>query len=354
MGGETLKATVMLWSIIAVTGMLAGFGRPATAAADDACTTAGIRAAADVTVSDGLRYRVETWFRTPREAAIRFHRDPESTIAVEGGLAWSSNESGARLAPDSARAFVLGHQYHAFIRDFAGMVENPEPVEAVAFAGMRLSGTSGKLPLGETVYLLQATDGERPAGLRLDIPGREPIEAEFLDWRRREEQELPFRILIDDGEREFEYRYTSLDLKEDSPLWFHRAVPAPEIDAIEVQRLHRRLLVAHCLGDADMMAENTSDGALMVERGSVTATTSNDIRARFASVFERLDYTAYLDLQAPRVTVAESRDMAWLVASVRAECGRGRAGRRLERPGRDRARVRGECVPASVRPARLT
>lgn len=288
-------------------------------AADDACTTSGIRAAADVTVSDGLRFRVETWFRTPGEAAIRFHRDSGSTIAVEGGLAWSSNEGEARLAPDSAHAFVLGHQYHAFIRDFAGMVENPEPVEGVTFAGKHLSGTSGRLPFGESAYLLRAADSDRPAGFRLDRPGREPIEAEFFDWRNRPGGDLPFRIVIDDGEREFEYRYTRVDVSRDSPLWFHRAVPAPSIDEVQVQRLHRRLLIAHCLGDADMMAESTADEALIVDRGSVSAMTPDEVRVRFASVFERGDYTAYFDLQAPRISVAGSGDMAWLVASVRAE-----------------------------------
>lgn len=313
MNGFTLVASGVLLS----TYLASALGRPAVAD-DDACARTGIRASAQVSVSDGSRFRVSTNYRSPTESAIRFDRDSTTTMAVEGDLTWSGDEQEAALAPERVRGFVLGHQFHAFVRDFEGMVESTEPARDIEFGGRELSGIRGRFRPGGTVYLLREPDDDRPVGLRIDLPGAEPVEAAFADWREHQGREYPFRIRIDDGEREFEYRYTELETAPTSPLWFYAEVLRPLVDVVRVQRLHRRLLIAHCLGDAGMMADLTAKEAVVANKGEVTAMTPTDMRKRFESVFKALDYSAYLDLQAPRVNVAGSGDIAWLVANVRA------------------------------------
>ena len=284
--------------------------------ADDACKPGAIHSLADVTVSDGLTYQVEGLYKSRHRAAARFIRENGSLHIVEGPNVWVSSSEGTELASDFQRDFTLGHQFHAFFLHFEDLVSNIESVEAVEFGGGTYVATKGTRDTGGAVYLIEGETAGRPLGLRYDV-GDLKIEIAAGDWRMVDGVEIPFSLSIDDGEHVFEYRYQWVDLSDKPLLWFYDRIGDPDIDAVEIERLHRKLLIAHCLGDADMMGALTAPDAVVASRGSVFETQPEEMATRFVNVFERRKYSAYIDTALPRI--AAGGDVGWAAVQVNAQ-----------------------------------
>jgi ketosteroid isomerase-like protein len=284
----------------------------------DACSMRAIVAAADVTVSDGSEFGIESYFHSIDNAAIRHVREDPQLIAVEGPLGWAQTPNGSELGDNFYKLFGLGHQFHAFLLHFDELVSNARTSEDLAFANEKRAAASGDYPYGGVVHLVNGDIASRPAGLLFEFPDTPPISVTFEDWRALDGVELPFRMQIDDGERVFDYRYSDIDINPRSPLWFHDAVVAPPIDEVQVYRLHRKLLAAHCLGDADMMAALSAPELVVAGRGDLGRYSSESTRERFTGVFQRLDYTGYHDLAMPIIRVSEASDIGWIAVEVRA------------------------------------
>ena len=154
--------------------------------------------------------------------------------------------------------------------------------------------------------------------MRFDFSADTVIQTWFLDWREHGDRLLPYHVRIDDGERTFDYHYTRIDISSESPLWFFDAVPAPALDEVEIYRLHRKLLAAHCIGDADLVSRLSAPAITSANQGRVDEVTNADLLARFKSLFESLDYTEYHDLSTPVIEVADSSDVGWIAVNVRA------------------------------------
>jgi hypothetical protein len=299
---------------LAVTLALALQVPPALAA--NACSQRAILTEADVNVSDGSEFRTESYYRSKDGAAIRHLDDRDRLVAVEGPIGWASDGEKSAAGSDFYKLFALGHQYHALLLDFDSIAANVREDAQVEFGGDMRAARSGDYPYGGTVHLVRGEDASRPAGLRFDFPEDALIFASFLDWRERDDRLLPYHIRIDDGERTFDYRYTSVDISEASPLWFFEAVPAPAIDELQIYRLHRKLLAAHCIGDAGMMAELSAPSVYSVNRGRLDTVTNEELETRFSSLFDALDYTEYHDLAEPVIEV--SGDVGWIAVNTRA------------------------------------
>ncbi len=288
----------------------------ANAFASDACAPTRISTSANVSVSDGSSYQIRSHYHTSNAAVIEFIGDNPSTIGVEGPFGWSTDKEGKTLVDPTVKSFALGHQFHGFVLHFYDIVENLRPVENIIFNDKPLDGVAGELPFGGEAYFL---DGKsKPDGMRFDFPDTPPIDITFLDWRKNDERELPYHIRIDDGERVFDYHYTKILVADASPLWFIKMVDAPSIDEIEIYRLHRQLLAAHCVGNADMMGELTASETIMASRGELFQSSDDETRARFESVFKRVVYTGYQDLTEPVIDVSKSGDIGWAAVNVRA------------------------------------
>lgn len=283
----------------------------------DACSTQAIHTFADVSVSDGSSFRTESFFQSKDVAAIRHFLDEEQIIAVEGPSSWvlsgDSAEAGTEFHKDSA----LGHQFHAYLLHFDEIVANVRQTSEIQFRGSTYRATSGDKPNGGVAHLIAGEDPDRPVGLLFDNDAVS-IAFSFFDWRELGGESIPFHVQIDDGERIFDYRYSGIDLTPKSPLWFMNTLPAPEIDEVQVYRLHRKLLAAHCLGDADMMADLSAPNIVVASRGELMETSQEITRERFTSVFQRLDYTEYHDLAIPIIDVSSSGDIGWIGVNVRA------------------------------------
>lgn len=286
--------------------------------ASDACSMRSIVTSADVTVSDGSSFSTQSFFQSKTAAAIRHIRDKDQIVAVEGPYGWVRVGDSENVGSDVEKAFALGHQFHAFLLDFEEIVSDRRESEKISFQGKEHHALTGDYPYGGLVHLIAAQGGLHAPGLVFEFPESEPIVATFSDWRSLDDLEIPFQVDIDDGQRVFSYRYTSIDMTPKTPLWFFEAISFPSLDEVQVYRLHRQLLAAHCLGDADMIAQLSSAQILSANNGALVQLTNPSIQDRFSQLFEHLDYTAYYDLQAPSIEIAEGSDLGWIGVNVRA------------------------------------
>lgn len=287
--------------------------------ASDACSTRSVVTMADVSVSDGSSFTTQSLFQSKDAAAIRHIRDKEQVVIVEGPNGWMQVDDSVKMGSDFEKIFALGHQYHAFLLYFEEIVSNVRDSENIFFQGKVHRALSGDFPHGGSVHLIAAEDGLRRPGMVFEFPESDPIVTTFSDWRSLDQFEIPYQVNINDGQRVFTYRYTRIDIAPKTPLWFFEAVGAPSFDEVQVYRLHRRLLAAHCLGDADMIARLSSTQVLSVNNGAMVQLANQSIRDRFSGLFERLDYTAYHDVVTPVIEISEGADLGWIAVNVRAE-----------------------------------
>jgi ketosteroid isomerase-like protein len=287
--------------------------------ASDACDPAAIVTSADVRVSDGARYTLETFFNVSDIMATRQTRPngEVNVMALEGPTIWTSGAT--QQGGDLERTLTLGHQFHALLLNFDGLVGNARTAD-VSYRGATRIARVGDWPYGQgEVQLIMNRANTRPDALMMMFPGMGArIEIAFSNWRRVNGTSLPHRLSINDGSRTFDYRFTRIQTAPVSPNWFFNTLAAPEIDAVQVHRVHRRALAAHCLGDAAALAQLTAPESIDIARGEVTTFTQAETQTRFSGVFERLNYTAYNDTAWPIIEVAESGDVAWLAAQVQA------------------------------------
>lgn len=289
------------------------------ATANNACVTPTISTSADVTTSNGAAYRVDAYYRNRLETTVRFVSDDTSLIAIEGPLAWVANGDQVSLAGDADRRFVTGHQFHALAFHFDDIVANVKPAQAVQLEGAAYDGRRGDYPDGGTATLLEDETGQ-PLGLILALPDTTEITVSYEDWRQTADGvSVPFSARVTHEGVIYDYQYTDVSFADGDAVSFHEAFPAPEVDAVQVHRLHRSLLAAHCRGDAGMMAQLTAPEALIANRGDITTVSPDDMETRFTSVFSQVDYRAYLDLKQPAIEVAESGDVGWVMVNVRAD-----------------------------------
>ena len=283
----------------------------------NACSTRAIGASADVSVTDGSSFAIETYFRSRDYAAIRHSDENERVTSVEGPFGWIGSGDRFRLGGDFEKIFALGHQFHAFLLYFDELTDNQHDSAGIKFLGEQHAARSGDYPYGGDVHLIAGDDPDRPTGMVFDFPDIDPIEVALNDWREVDGIELPFELAIHDRGKIFEYRYTSVDLSPQTELWFFDAIGEPAPDEVQALRLHRKLLTAHCLGDANMMADLSNETIISADNGRRSERDNTSMRERFTGLFEMLDYTEYHDLQQPIVEIAASGDLGWVIVNVR-------------------------------------
>ncbi len=293
-----------------------GLQLPATA--DDACSTTALYAFADVTASDGKKYSVESFYRSKDRVATKFIRaDGGSLHVVEGPFTWVQADEEAKLAGSFQRDFALGHQFHALLIHFRDIMTDIEPAQNIEFAGEKVSALKGTRSTGGAAYLIDGKSPDRPAGMRFDVADLK-IDIIASDWRVVGGRHIPFALLINDGTRTFDYQYRTVDFADKPLNWFYENAPSLGLDEIGVLRLHRQMLVAHCLGDAAMMAQLTAPAATVVSGRGVFDINPQSMVETFTGTFARRKYASYTDLQHPRIEVSAAGDIGWASVQVNA------------------------------------
>ena len=285
--------------------------------ATDACSMRAIDTSADVLVTDGSSFTIESYFRSRDYAAIRHFGENERVTSVEGPFGWIGSDDKFRLGGDFEKIFALGHQFHAFLLYFDELTDNQRDSADIEFLGAQRAARSGDYPYGGDVHLIAGDDPARPVGIVFEFPDIDPIEVVLDDWREVDGVELPFELAIHDRSKVFKYRYTSVNLAPQTELWFFEEVGGPAPDEVQALRLHRRLLAAHCLGDAEMMADLSTETIISADNGRRAELDNSSMRERFTALFKMLNYTEYHDLQQPIVEIAASGDLGWVIVNVR-------------------------------------
>lgn len=179
-----------------------------------ACATApqgdSVLTFANVSVSNGRTYTIETYYTAPDHAAVRQTRpDGEINTSIIAGDAMSPADGGAML-----RTIVLGHQFHAVLVKFDTVLTNVRD-GTVDYAGERRTTREGDWPYGGTVRLVQSASGGHPEAFLFNMTGAPEIRVTFSDWRG----DLPFHMTIDDGSNSYEYTFTAVTLDAPAPDW---------------------------------------------------------------------------------------------------------------------------------------
>lgn len=267
-----------------------------------------VRSEAHVTASDGLEYDVVTFFQGPQRAA--FHRrypDRDVTLGVDGRYYWSFDGQEEEEGPSFWEEVTLGHQFHAQLLFFDRL---HGPLE---------SSPDGTLGSRTGRRLLRIDEGtRRPRELVYRRPDAADVRIAFEDWRDTGGIVLPFHLVVDDGERTFDYRFRSVSFNEGSMDDF-RAPVAVLTDEQHLLRLHRQGMDAHLVGDVDLMGDSFGEEAVILSQGQVHQTTGAEVRAMLEGVFSTRRYTRYDDLIRPIVRVSEDGTLGWVVVQVAAE-----------------------------------
>jgi len=170
-----------------------------------------VHATASVTVSDGLTYDAITVYEGPDRASFkRVYEDRTVAHRIDGDQVWAIDGDTETEAPEFFGMFVMGHQIHAQILFFDHIHPDAgEPADARFGDEDCLVIMAG----GDYSWRLYFTPQGLPLGMALPREEGAPIIYVFEDWRDGDGVQLPFAVFIDDGERQFDYRFTELEIR---------------------------------------------------------------------------------------------------------------------------------------------
>ena len=277
-----------------------------------------IYATADVSVSDGKKYRVETvWLDQERALFHRQYSDRRVTMAREGHLFWSFDGSEQSDLTDEYRHFIMGHQYHAQLlySDQFDMVGERIVTPDTQCDCMRESITDVD---GNVISIEYELDG-LPLRQITESGKFGKIVTDYQDWRPVDGVKLPHKIVITHGDRVFDYQFDAIVFNEEQHFRRLSAKMHQLTDVQQVLRLHRQTIDAHIASDATLMKENWADNILIVNRGEHIQTTADEAAKRMSSSLSNRRHRRYIDLIKPSVTLSTDGTLGWLAVQIYAE-----------------------------------
>ncbi|QLC21647.1 hypothetical protein HFP51_05325 [Parasphingopyxis sp. CP4] len=183
-------------------------------------TDAGSRivTAADVTVSDGTTYRASTEYQAPDRAEyLQQYPDMTMRFAIDGETVsvWRDGEALTRF-PAGIGIWALGHQFHAQLTSFAEI--NGGIIAVAAYDGegdcpcTEYRGRLSAEGMGIEGYgLVVSNQSGRAQRFFVHRQDQAPVTTTFDDWRSEADRELPYRVVIDDGEDVYDFRFSSIE-----------------------------------------------------------------------------------------------------------------------------------------------
>jgi len=275
-----------------------------------------VRADADVEVSDGTKFSTSALYHDAQRAVFR-SRDAQraDTMGIEGKYVWAFDGTAEVEADPSVREFVLGHQFHAQILFYDRLYPDHTEPRAATFGehSCRLVSSGGE----DTLRALYYDPEGLPLGMRMQHGPEMRITIEFDDWKEVGDISLPFLVRIDDGEAQFEYRYSDVRLNEGSLAEFR--APADRLtDEQALLRLHRLFMDGHLFGRTNGMSEGLANDVVIVSRGDVHPLSGDETLQTLKEILARTDYAVYDDMIRPIVRVSSDGTLAWVVVQVAA------------------------------------
>ena len=277
-----------------------------------------IYARAEVSVSDGKKYKVETvWLDQERALFHRQYPDRRVTMGREGYLYWSYDGTKQTDLTEEYRHFIVGHQYHAHLLfsdqfDMVGerIVTSNSDCECMRETSTDVDGNIISIEYElNGLPLRQITESERFG----------TIMTHYQDWRLVSGVQLPHKIVITHDKREFVYLYDTITFNEQQHFRRLSAEMSQLTDEQQILRLHRLTMDAHIASDAELMEDNWAENILIVNRGEHIQTTGEVAAKRMASSLSNRTHSKYIDLVKPHVTLSADGTVGWLAVQVYAE-----------------------------------
>lgn len=275
-----------------------------------------VRTEADVTVSDGTKYKTESLYIDPQRAAFRMTY-PDRTVSrgVEGMYYWTFDGKREAEADLQSRDFVLGHQIHAQILFFTILHKGELNYGDEDFIGEPVKYASVKD--GDATWTMFFKDSV-PKGMKLRTGSGQTVQFEFGEFRSARGIQLPTEVWIDDGSRRFKYVFKRIAFSEGSVSEF-RAPEKVLTDEQKLLRLHRIVMDDHYFGDATGMKAVNAAPFTVVSEGDVFTMTDAETDAGFDRIMSTRDYTVYDDLIRPKVKVSKDGTLGWVTVRVYAK-----------------------------------
>ncbi|REJ77252.1 MAG: hypothetical protein DWQ47_12720 [Acidobacteria bacterium] len=270
-----------------------------------------IRSTANVTVSDGKEYLAESFYVDPQRSIFRIkYPDRTLTQGVEGKYFWSFDGKEEKEGTPQTETIVLGHQFHAQILFFdqihrGSIVTEEQSPLSISVADDRAAKWSMVHDSGVLRTMI------------IEIEGGPTVVNRFSDFRRIDGVLLPHAISIDDGERTFTYKFTSIEFNKGS-LGDYRAPEAVLTDEQKLLRYHRIVMDDHFFENVDGMKSINSD-MIVVSRGEVSRMSEAESDAGFDRIVKGKDHYIYDDLIRPIVKISEDGTLGWVIVRVYAK-----------------------------------
>ncbi len=269
---------------------------------------------AEVNVSDGLRYDVNTVFHDKQRAIFqRVYEDRTVTQGVEGRDAWTFEGDTQTEADEVVKGIVLGHQMHAQILFFDKFHTSMTSPEHADFDGTKCLILSSQNEINIWNFYYQEVGF--PLGMEIIREGEANIIFRFKQWKSLADMQLPFLIEIDDGERQFSYNFKNIRINEGSLNEYR----APYSDLTEEQkliRLHRIVMDDHLFGRTEGIKKSQADTMLIVSEGEVYTVEGNQPDGGIDRIMASRDYTVYDDLIRPIVRISDDHSLGWVIVQV--------------------------------------
>ena len=277
-----------------------------------------IYAQADVLVSDSSTYVTTSLYNDPQRSIFQL-RYPDQTITygVEGKYYWQHDGITEKEVPVFFKTFVLGHQFHAHLLYLDQLYDSLTYTSQAQFESIPCRSVSGHSTNGAwTIFYHQETSAIQ--GMSLEIPEGPLIKMKVDDWRDIDGVFLPGKVEIDDGERIFDYHFTSLEFNE-GELSSFRLSHTLLTDEQKLLALHRGVMDDHFFERYKDLKTSRADSLVIVNRGRVDVVSSHSFDKRFESILSTRKHSRYDDLIRPIVRISRDGTLAWVIVQVKVE-----------------------------------
>ncbi len=276
-----------------------------------------ISAKAEVKVSDGLRYATHSIYLDPQRAVFQLkYPDQTATQGIDGKYIWQHDGKEEKEAPPFFAEFILGHQFHAQLLFFHELHSELKPAMEGDFRGVPCKIVEGSD--GSSNWKLYYQLEGLPLALELMREGESNIVMKLELWKKRDGFQFPWRIIIDDVGRTFEYNFSEILINkgELSELYLEDSLIT---DEQKLLRMHRIGMDDHLFERIDGLRSIRNDSFVVVNRGEVITMNGSEFDAGMSDIMQGKDHYKYDDLIRPIVRISDDGTLGWVIVQVRVE-----------------------------------
>ncbi|MEO5937437.1 MAG: hypothetical protein ABIQ43_00335 [Sphingomonas sp.] len=171
-----------------------------------------------MTVTPGTGFVARMSYNGPNDAVYtRTTPDGTTNYVVDLAGATQIDDKGRQPLSPGMRAWVLGHQFHAQMRFFDELVGGSTVRDARA-PDCDCEERVGRIAapdMGiESLSLIVDRRSRQVRKFLVRRAGDEPIVSIPSDWRRVGGRLIPFRIVLNDGKRVFDFRFDRVTVRD--------------------------------------------------------------------------------------------------------------------------------------------